>query len=104
MQGNSISVIDLPAQKEIHRVELPNLRTPHGLYFAEGKLYFTAEGNNSIARYDVSTNRIDWTRDSGANGTHMIAMTKDLNKICTSNMQSNSIGMFVRAPGQRNID
>jgi YVTN family beta-propeller protein len=40
MQGNSISVVDLVAQKEIHRVDLPNLRTPHGLFFAGGKLYF----------------------------------------------------------------
>jgi YVTN family beta-propeller protein len=100
MQGNSISVIDLATQKEIHRVDLPNLRTPHGLYFAAGKLYFTAQGNNSIARYDPAANRVDWTRDSGASGTHMIVLTKDLNKIFTSNMQSDSIGMFVRAPGE----
>lgn len=100
MQGNSISVIDLTAQKEIHRVELPNLRTPHGLNFTAGKLYFTAQGNNSIARYDPVTNRVDWTRNSGASGTHMIVITKDLNKIFTSNMQSDSIGMFVRGPGE----
>jgi YVTN family beta-propeller protein len=81
MQGNSISVIDLATQKEIHRVDLPNLRTPHGLYFSGGKLYFTAQGNNSIARYDPAANRVDWTRDSGASGTHMIVLTKDLNKI-----------------------
>ena len=100
MQGNSISVIDLAAQKEIHRVELPNLRTPHGLYFAGGKLYFTAQGNNSIARYDPATNQIDWTRDSGQSGTHMLVMTKDHNKIFTSNMQSDSIGMFERTGEQ----
>src|SRR5215469_12862315 len=100
MQGNSISVIDIAAQKEIHRVELPNLRTPHGLWFAEGKLYFTAEGDHSIARYDPAANKIDWTRDSGANGTHMIVMTKDLSKIFTSNMQSDSVSMLVRAPGE----
>lgn len=100
MQGNSISVIDLAAQKEVHRVELPNLRTPHGLYFAGGKLYFTAQGDNSIARYDPATNQIDWKRDSGQNGTHMLVMTKDLNKIFTSNMNSDSIGMFERVPGQ----
>src|SRR5215831_17344933 len=75
MQGNSISVIDLAAQKEIHRVDLPNLRTPHGLYFAAGKLYFTAQGNNSIARYDPATNQIDWKTDSGQSGTHMLVMT-----------------------------
>jgi len=101
MQGNSISVIDLVQQKEIHRVELPNLRTPHGLYFANGKLYFTAQGNDSIARYDPATNQIDWTRDSGAKGTHMLVMTKDLTKIFASNMQSDSIGMYERAPGQQ---
>jgi YVTN family beta-propeller protein len=100
MQANSISVIDLAAQKEVHRVELTNLRAPHGLYFAEGKLYFTAEGGHSIARYDPATNKIDWTRDSAANGTHMIVITHDLSKIFTSNMQSDSVGMFVRAQGE----
>jgi YVTN family beta-propeller protein len=100
MQGNSISVIDLATQKELHRVDLPNLRTPHGLYFAAGKLYFTAQGDNSIARYDPATNQIDWKRDSGQNGTHMIVTTKDLNKIFTSNMNSDSVGMFERGPGQ----
>ena len=44
MQGNSISVIDLTTQRELHRVDLPNLRTPHGLYFAAGKSYFIAGG------------------------------------------------------------
>ncbi|MBV8843800.1 MAG: YncE family protein [Bryobacterales bacterium] len=99
MQGNSISVIDLATLKEIHRVDLPNLRTPHGLFFADRKLYFTAQGDNSIARYDPATNQIDWKRDSGATGTHMLVMTKDLNKIFTSNMNSDNIGMFERAPG-----
>jgi YVTN family beta-propeller protein len=103
MQGNSISVIDLVALKEIHRVDLPNLRTPHGLFFAAGKLYFTAQGDNSIARYDPVTNQVDWKQDSGQNGTHMLVMTKDLNKIFTSNMASDSIGMFVRAPGQQDF-
>ena len=100
MQGNSLSVIDLVAQKEIHRVDLPDLRAPHGLYFGGGKLYFTAEGDHTIARYDPATNQVDWRRDSGQNGTHMIVMSKDLNKIFTSNMNSDSIGMFERASSQ----
>src|SRR5260221_12518318 len=40
--GNSISVIDLVAQKELRRVDLGPLRRPHGITFAEGKVYFTA--------------------------------------------------------------
>jgi YVTN family beta-propeller protein len=103
MQGNSISVIDLTTLKEIHRVDLPNLRTPHGLFFAGGKLYFTAQGDNSIARYDPMTNQVDWKQDSGQSGTHMLVMTKDMNKIFTSNMTSDSIGMFQRSPGQQDF-
>src|SRR5437868_10779575 len=47
--GNTISVIDLVAPKEIRRVDLGPLRRPHGMYFADGKLYFTAETNKLIA-------------------------------------------------------
>src|SRR4051794_8532635 len=41
--GSTISVIDLVAQKEREPVHLGPLRRPHGLAFANGKLYFTAE-------------------------------------------------------------
>jgi YVTN family beta-propeller protein len=44
---------------------------------------------------------VDWTRDSGQNGTHMIVMTRDLNKIFASNMNSDSVGMFERAAGEQ---
>ena len=33
---------------------------PHGLWFADGKLYFTAEGSMAIARYDPASNKVDW--------------------------------------------
>ena len=100
MRDNSISVIDLAAQKEIHRIDLGGLRTPHGLYFAAGKLYFTAEGSRSIARYDPDSNKVDWTRDSGQGGTHLLVITGDRNKIFTSNIDSDSVGMFERGRGE----
>src|ERR1700730_13546774 len=53
--GNPISVIDLVGQKEIRRVDLGPLRRPHGMFFAEGKLLFTAEVNRLIARYDPAS-------------------------------------------------
>ena len=50
--GNTLSVIDIAARKELHRVDLAPLSRPHGLWFSHGKLYFTAEGSMAIARYD----------------------------------------------------
>ena len=50
--NNTLSVIDLLAQKAMDPVNLGALRSPHGLWVAEGKIYFTAEANKIIGRYD----------------------------------------------------
>jgi YVTN family beta-propeller protein len=99
--GNSISVIDIAARKELHRVELSPLSRPHGLWFADGKLYFTAEGSMAIARYDPSSHKVDWLLGLGQERTHMILVAKDLKTIFTSNVSSNTISIIERSgPGQ----
>ena len=94
--GNSISVIDLAARKE-RRFDLGPLRRPHGLWFARGKLYFTAESNKLIGRYDPAQNQIDWLLGTGQNSTHMVMVTPDESQIFTSNIGSDSITMIERA-------
>jgi YVTN family beta-propeller protein len=89
--GNSLSVIDLVAQKEIHRVDLGPLGRPHGILFADGKVYFTVELNKLIARYDPETNKVDWLLGIGQNRTHMLVRTKYLNEIFTSNVDSGTV-------------
>ena len=89
--GHSLSVIDLAAQTEIHRVDLGPLGRPHGILFAGGEFYFTVELNKLIARYDPSTNRLDWLLGVGQNRTHMLVRTKHLNEFFTSNVDSDTI-------------
>ena len=89
--GHSLSVIDLVAQKEIHRVDLGPLGRPHGVLFADGKLYFSAELNKLIARYDPSTNKVDWLLGIGQNRTHMLIRTKYLHEFFTSNVDSDTV-------------
>src|SRR6185312_10679929 len=74
--GNSISVIDLASQREIHRVDLGSLRRPHGLAYSNGKLYFTCEVNKLIGRYDPATNQIDMLLGTGQDTTHMVALNQ----------------------------
>jgi YVTN family beta-propeller protein len=95
--GNTISVIDLAAMKELHRVNLGPLRRPHGMEFAGGKAYFTAETNKVICRYDPAANQVDWVLGTGLNGTHMVSLTKDLNTIFTANIGSDTIAVIERA-------
>lgn len=94
--GHTISVIDVVAQKEVHRVDLAPLSRPHGLYFAGGRLYITCEGSKVVARYDPTGNKIDWIMGTGQNTTHMVRMSPDLNHMYTANIGSNSISLFTR--------
>src|SRR5215472_4111131 len=94
--GNTISVIDLVTQKELRHVELGALRRPHGITFADTKVWFTAEQNRLIARYDPASNQIDWLLGIGQNGTHMLVFSKDRSLLFTSNIGSDSITVLQR--------
>lgn len=95
--GGTISVIDVVNQREIRKVDLSPLQRPHGLWFADGKVYFTAEVNKLIGRYDPASNQVDWLLGTGQNTTHMVLLNKDSSKIFTANISSDSISIFERA-------
>jgi len=89
--GSTISVIDIAAGKELRRVDLGALRRPHGMAFGDGKVYFTAEVNKLIGRYDTAADRIDWLLGTGQNLTHMLVLSPDLTRIFTANIGSDSV-------------
>src|SRR5579862_1110991 len=85
---NTISVVDLGARKALPPIDLGALHSTHGLDFASGKLYFTAETNKVIGRYDPASKKVDWVLGTGQDRTHMIVVTKDHKDIITSNVNS----------------
>src|SRR5712691_10116871 len=91
---NTISVVDLGAQKALPPIHLGALRFAHGLSFAGGKLYFTAEPNKIIGRYDPSTQSVDWVLGTGQDRTHMVAVSESLDRIVTSNVGSGTISII----------
>jgi YVTN family beta-propeller protein len=94
--GTTISVIDLPVQEELHRVDLGPLRRPHGMFFVDGKLLFTAEQNRLVARYDPVMNDVDWLFGTGQATTHMVIANADASLIFTANIGSNSVSAIER--------
>ena len=91
---NTISVADLVAQKSLPAIDLGAMRGPHGLWFAGGKLYFTAEANKVIGRYDPSTGKIDWILGTGQDRTHMVVVSNGLDRIFASNVSSGTISII----------
>jgi YVTN family beta-propeller protein len=98
--GNTISRVDLVAQKPLTPIDLGALKSPHGLEFVGGKLYFTAEGAKVVGRYDPATQKIDWVIGTGQDRTHMVIATKDLKTVLTSNVSSGTISVIAQSTEQ----
>lgn len=94
--GNSLSVIDLAALKEVKRVDLGPMRRPHGLALAEGKLLFTAETNRLVGRLDPASGQVDWAMGTGQAGTHMVWAHPSGSPIITTNIGSDTVSVLER--------
>ncbi len=88
---NTLTVIDLGAKKVLPVIDLGPLRGPHGLAYAGGKVWFTAEAAKAIGSYDAATKKTDWIMGTGQNRTHMIYVFPDLRRIVTTNVSSGTV-------------
>jgi YVTN family beta-propeller protein len=91
---HALSVLDLVAQKALPDIDTGGLNGPHGLDFVGGKVYLTAEGAKAVARFNPSTNTIDWIMGTGQNRTHMLYVTSDEKKIYTTNVSSATVSIL----------
>ena len=96
----TLAVVDVAGQKALPSVDLGPLNGPHGLTFAGGKLWFTAEGAKVIGSYDPAAKKVDWVLGTGQNTTHMIYVFDDLKRIVTSNIRSATMS-FIEQTGPR---
>jgi YVTN family beta-propeller protein len=94
---NTITPVDLVAQKTLPVIDLGALRGPHGLAFTAGKVWFTAEAAKAIGSYDPATKQIDWILGTGQDRTHMIYVFPGLNPIVTSNVNSATISLIEKS-------
>src|SRR5262249_51628642 len=91
---NTISVVDVVAQKTLPPISLGPLHSPHGLWYVGDKLYFTTETNKTIGRYDPVTHAVDWVLGTGQERTHMVIADETQNRIFTSNVNSGTISII----------
>jgi DNA-binding beta-propeller fold protein YncE len=92
--SEGIAMIDLAAQKEIRRINPGDRSAPHDVLFADGKLYFTAEGFKTIGRYDPAANKVEWMLGIGQDGTHMMVLSRDKSTMWVPNRGSNSVSVI----------
>ena len=91
--GDSISVIDVVARKEIRRVEVGEGTRPLHIHAAGGYVYFTASGYRAVGRYDTARNKVMFF-GHGQHGPHTVITGKDPNTVFASNSASNNIAVI----------
>jgi DNA-binding beta-propeller fold protein YncE len=92
---HELSVIDLVGQKALPAIDTRPLMGPHGITFAEGKVWFTAEGTKTVGRYDPATAKFDWVMGTGQDRTHMIYVVPGGKKVYTTNVASGTVSILV---------
>ena len=100
---HTITSVDLVGQSPSQVIELGALRGPHGLEFAAGKVWFTAEAAKAIGSYDPATQQIDWVMGTGQNRTHMLIVSADAKRILTTNVNSGTVSILEQTTGPRRL-
>lgn len=91
---HELSVIDLVAQKPLPSLDTRPLMGPHGLAFANGKVWFSAEGSKAVGSYDPATAKFDWAMGTGEDRTHMIYVTSNGKKVYTTNVNAATVSIL----------
>ena len=98
---HTLTVIDLVGGKALPVIDLGPLGGPHGLMFAAGKVWFTAEAAKVVGSVDPTTQKVDLVLGTGQDRTHMIWVSADGMQIVTTNVTSATVSLIdkVMRPG-----
>nr|WP_322623872.1 YncE family protein [uncultured Flavobacterium sp.] len=96
--GNSdlheINVLDIAHLKALPNIDTTPFLGPHGMAYLNNKIWFTAQGSKSVARYDVATAKMDFAMGTGQDVTHLLYVTPNGNTFYTTNVESGTVSIF----------
>ena len=97
---HTLAVIDLINHKQLPFIDLGPLRGPHGLFFLNGKVWFTAEAAKAIGSYDAAAGKVDWIMGTGQTRTHMLYVFPGAKRIVTTNVTSATVTIMDKTEGR----
>jgi DNA-binding beta-propeller fold protein YncE len=94
--GSIMSVIDLASRKIVHTVDFGHGVRPHMPLFepVSGKLYVTTELDKAITVIDPNTFKIEGQIPTGAEQSHMLAVSHDGRRGYTANVGPGSVSVL----------
>jgi DNA-binding beta-propeller fold protein YncE len=89
--GHMLVEIDIAQGKVARRIDTSPLLRPHGLVRAGDNLYFTAELNRAVGRFNPQSGLVDRVLGIGRDISHMIEIAPDGQQLFTADMLSGSV-------------
>ncbi len=88
--GNSLTLLDLRAQKTIKTIPLGDYRRPHGIaWLPDGKrVVVTSELAQAVIVVGAESGKIEKAISTNVGGTHLLVLSKDGKRVWTSNIFS----------------
>jgi DNA-binding beta-propeller fold protein YncE len=93
-QGTTLSLIDIASRTKVKDISIAPLQGPHGIVERNGKIWFTAEGSQSVGRYDPVADRVDWVGRTNQAQTHMLAVNRAGDTVYTANISAHSASVI----------
>src|SRR6185503_9153918 len=85
--GSSLTVIDVPAKKQLKTIDLGQYRRPHGIEWLRGdEIVVTAEGNKALLIVDLQKGTVAAAITTDQNVSHMVVLAHKTNKAFVANI------------------
>jgi YVTN family beta-propeller protein len=92
--GNQLAVVDIPSGTVTRTISLGEYTRPHGAMFLPGdesRVVVTSESTRNIVLVNLAEGRVEGAIGTGAQGSHMVALTADGKRAFTANIFSGDV-------------
>ena len=103
--GNSLTLIDIPAASVLKTIDLGDYRRPHGVGWLDNRsAAVTVESNKALIVVDVDREKVTQSIGTDQEVSHMVALDPDRGRAYTANIGSGSITVLDLGKGVREIN
>lgn len=94
--GHTLTVIDLVNRRVESLVDLAPHQRPHGIRFLDRRstVLVTSETSRAVLEVDLASGKVVRTIPTGAEGSHMLALSPDGTRAYTANVVSGSVSVL----------
>jgi len=100
--GSTLTVYDFRERRVIDTIDLSPHTRPHGIAFLDNRstLLVTSETSRAVLEVSIRGRRVVRAMDTGAAGSHMLAISGDRRRVYTANLGSGSVSEIDLSTGK----